>query len=197
MRIDYFSHPILRELAFLFPPMNLWRRRAIKIISKVLKEKKLTGKILEVGCGYGTLSRRLALLFKSYVYAIDISPKMIEMAKKNLFLPNLSFDLKDFFSLEERFKLIVSMHVMVLFDHKKWIKKLYGLLEEDGIAVITVTKPTPLTRLHRIFYKMLTGKELNLRNPIEVKEIAEGYGFFVEWYPIDPYEGSYVLVLSR
>lgn len=198
MKIGYFSFPILREFSFLFLPLSLWRRRAINTIFSILRKFEEPDRILEVGCGYGLLSRKIALLFpNSKIYAIDASSKMIEKAKRNNSFFNLYFDLNDFFTLEGKYKLIISLHVMVLFPPDSWLKKISELLDKGGIAIVTVTSPTLFTKLHRIFFKILSCENIYLLNPDELKNLSLQFGFDVIFHPIDPYEGSYALLIKR
>lgn len=51
-----------------------------KIINDFIKEKKIKGNVLEVGCGTGNIALRLT--WKIYYKGIDQNPECIEMAKK-------------------------------------------------------------------------------------------------------------------
>jgi 2-polyprenyl-3-methyl-5-hydroxy-6-metoxy-1,4-benzoquinol methylase len=54
------------------------------------------GRILEIGCGSGEISYKLASRTKNYILAIDLCFPFIEKAKQKYFLSNLEYKVMDF-----------------------------------------------------------------------------------------------------
>ena len=56
------------------------------IFIKYLATLNISGKVLDLGCGYGPIGITLKLLFKDKIdiYFIDINPKCIELTSRNL-----------------------------------------------------------------------------------------------------------------
>ncbi len=70
----------------------------IPLILDWLNVDKAAGPIVEIGCWYGTFTVPIAMQTQSGVYAFDIEPSMIEIAKKRVQesgIGNVSFFLRD------------------------------------------------------------------------------------------------------
>ena len=85
----------------------------IEEVLRIIKNKDKNLKILDIGTGSGCIAISLAQEFKnSIITAIDISEKALSVAKKNVFLNNLSSQIIlkniDFEQLDEKFDIIVS-----------------------------------------------------------------------------------------
>ena len=63
------------------------------------------GRVLDVGCGTGVLTKYLAPRCRS-VDAIDVSDEMIARAKKEFSAPNVLFSVADFYEYEGRYDCI-------------------------------------------------------------------------------------------
>ncbi|HNH02989.1 MAG TPA: class I SAM-dependent methyltransferase, partial [Leptospiraceae bacterium] len=108
-------------------------RKAIEFVSE-------PGKVLDIGCGAGG---RFIRLFESRNYtitAIDVSSKMIDLAKLNH--PNHRFINQDIcqWETDEKFNLIVawdSIFHLPLSMQKPVLAKLCSLLEKNGVLVYT------------------------------------------------------------
>lgn len=188
----YYGVPQLRALAFLIPPL-FWFRREIAeaFIREVLRLEPRT--VLEVGFSDGFLTRRISLaLPNSKITAIDTSLQGVLRCKK-CGLSNVDFVFMDFFDVQGRFDLLVSMHVFVLFDHKKALKKIG---ETSKTALISLTGVSTFTRLHRPFHRFFTGLDVNTVEPEDYKKIAEDMGFRVEVIKINDIERSYLVRLE-
>lgn len=99
--------------------------------------------VLEIGVGTGRLAIRVAPFCKSF-FGIDISPKTIERAHKNLIsLNNVRLVCGDFITFEfnEKFDVIYSsltfMHVE---DKKSAIEKVASMLNDNGVFVLSIDK---------------------------------------------------------
>ena len=100
-------------------------------------------KILDIGCGWGSLAIDIAKTKKCEVTGITLSKNQLNYCKekvKQLNLENqVSFKLVDYRELSEKFDRIVSVG---MFEHvgrkfyNKFFKQTYKLLKDDGIALI-------------------------------------------------------------
>lgn len=99
---------------------------------------KSRGDSLEIGCGTGEFCKLLALK-SDRVTGIDLSPKMIEKAKKNISVPNISFinaDITDCDYEKESFDCIVSIATMHHLPYKAVLENAKGWLKSGGIILI-------------------------------------------------------------
>lgn len=84
------------------------------LVDEIVKLNCKKDKILDIGCGSGSISLALAKnLYKSYIYGVDISKEAINLSKRNkekLNLKNVKFYESDIFSnvKEKNFDIIVS-----------------------------------------------------------------------------------------
>ena len=99
--------------------------------------------VLEVGCGTGRLLKRTAPLCKAAV-GIDISPKTVQRAKKNLSeCENISLVCADFLKHEffVNFDIIYSsLTFMHIEDKKRAIEKIASLLVKNGKFILSTDK---------------------------------------------------------
>ena len=106
---------------------------------KLNKEKS----VLEIGVGTGRLAVRVAPLCGQFC-GIDISPKTIERAKKNLTeKTNVKLLCGDFLTLNlsQSFDVIYSsLTFMHIEDKQKAINKVANLLNDDGKFVLSIDK---------------------------------------------------------
>jgi len=130
---------------------NFTYRIILKVISKFLDSPK---KILDIGCGVGSLS--LYLASKGHrVYGIEISSNAIksclESAKKLSLENNTHFKIMDFPSKipNEKFDFILLIEVIEhLKDDSLALGKVYSLLKKGGTAIISMpSKNAPLFKL--------------------------------------------------
>jgi 2-polyprenyl-3-methyl-5-hydroxy-6-metoxy-1,4-benzoquinol methylase len=111
-------------------------------------------KVLDIGCGVGTLSFYIASK-GNYVKGIDISLRAIEACKitaKELgLIENTNFSVTDFSkeTLEGKSDLVICSEVLEhLRDDKLAVRKVFNILKEDGKVLISVpSKNSPLFRL--------------------------------------------------
>ena len=111
-------------------------------------------KVLDIGCGWGTLAIDIAKKTQCEVVGITLSENQLEYAKKKAKEMNLEnqveFRLADYRQLNEKFDRVVSVG---MFEHvgrnfyKKYFNKVYDFLNEDGVALIhtigSVNPPRP------------------------------------------------------
>ena len=114
-------------------------------IDHIIKKLNLkpNQRVLDIGCGWGTLAIDIAKKTQCEVVGITLSENQLEYAKqkaKEMNLENqLEFRLVDYRQLNEKFDRVVSVG---MFEHvgrkfySKYFNKVYDFLNEDGVALI-------------------------------------------------------------
>lgn len=93
--------------------------------------------VLDVACGTGVISEQLYEATEENVLAIDLSPKMIEVAKRVHGEERITFANLDFFEVEGKFDFIVCFNAYPHFpDQKAFAKKAEELLNDGGYLAI-------------------------------------------------------------
>jgi len=104
--------------------------------NKIIKEMKNPKTILDLACGTGILTRKIARTFpESRIIGIDITKSYLEIAKKNsLSFPNVSFIQQDaeMLSLDQKFDCICSSYIPKYCDANILINKCMKHLNPDG-----------------------------------------------------------------
>ncbi len=106
-----------------------------ELSSKIRKHLKKTDSVLELACGTGQLTYRLASSVKSW-YATDFSPKMIEEAKKLRKDKMVKFEVADATALQykdQSFDAVVianALHIMP--DPEKALSEINRVLKPGG-----------------------------------------------------------------
>lgn len=166
-------------------PDNFTYKYILEIIEEHLSSNKVK-KILDIGCGSGTLSFYLSN--KNHeVKGIDISDKAIKVCKESsrlMNLKNISFERIDFPNKAPKGKydfVIFSEVIEHLADDDLALKKIYSLLNHGGLLFLTTpSNNAPL-------YRLGTTKEFDKRVGHErrysinqlVKKLKK-QGFFIE-----------------
>jgi ubiquinone/menaquinone biosynthesis C-methylase UbiE len=104
---------------------------------------------LEIGCGTGTFSRRLAER-SDHVSAIDLSPEMIRIAReRSTEFPNIDFQLADILEFplaDESFDCIASIATLHHLPYREMLLKLKAALKPGGVLLILdLFEPAGLT----------------------------------------------------
>ena len=114
-------------------------------IDHIIKKLNLKSnhKVLDVGCGWGTLALDIAKKTQCEVVGITLSKNQLEYAQQKAREMNLEnqveFRLEDYRQLSEKFDRVVSVG---MFEHvgrkfySKYFNKVFDFLNEDGIALI-------------------------------------------------------------
>ncbi len=194
----YYEYPLLRELAFLWPPLFYWRQVTLRALLRHLPAEA-PPRLLEIGCATGFLTRKLRERYPgTEIWAVDLSRRAIRRAQRRR-LPGVHFRVADFLDrLPQRgFPLVVSMNVFQLLPQDLAFQRLRDLLAPGGRALLTLTSETLLTRWHRRLYRALARSDVCLDSPETVARRARAVGLAVELAPIEATEGSYLLTLQR
>ena len=114
-------------------------------IDHIIKKLNLkpNQKVLDIGCGWGTLALDIAKKTQCAVVGITLSKNQLEYAQqkaKEMNLENqVEFRLTDYRQLNEKFDRVVSVG---MFEHvgkkfyNKYFNKVFDFLNEDGVALI-------------------------------------------------------------
>jgi len=114
-------------------------------IDHIIKKLNLkpNQRILDIGCGWGTLALDIAKKTQCEVVGITLSENQLEYAQQKVKEMNLEnqvqFRLADYRQLNEKFDRVVSVG---MFEHvgrkfyRKYFEKVFDFLNEDGVALI-------------------------------------------------------------
>jgi ubiquinone/menaquinone biosynthesis C-methylase UbiE len=113
-------------------------RLSIKKVNEILEPNN---KVLEIGCGTGIITFGIADSVEN-IKAIDISPRMIEIAKeksRKLNKDNIDFNVADGYELpyqDKEFDVILLFNVLhMIKEPERQLKEIYRLLKKDGYLI--------------------------------------------------------------
>lgn len=151
-------------------------------------------RILDLGCGKGVISEELFNRSSGEITAIDLSSKMIELAKEKINNPKIHFINADFYQyFDDKFDAIICFDAYPhFFDVEAFINKSDELLNENGLlAIIHNIGRSTLNEHH----KRNAGKVSRLlKNPEE-----EVIPFLNKFTPIELFEDDdcYKIILKK
>jgi SAM-dependent methyltransferase len=197
----YYSFPTLHELPYFIPPGLFWRQRAADaLLQQLLDQKEIQGAILEIGCGSGFLSRKIAKVFPdNTIYGIDTSQAMISYAGCRSDEGNLKFLHLDFFDIgtsvlrDERFGAIVSLNVWPFLPLERSLRVVREMSRQQARFVAVTYSRTAWSRFHRRFLSRLFRRPLYIHNPDQFMLVLERFGFEGTCRRIDQVEGTYIV----
>jgi SAM-dependent methyltransferase len=117
-----------------------WERR-VKMLTKYINPDD---NVLEIGCGTGYFSKELTKTNAS-ITSIDISPNLLEIAKKEVIDKNIKFKIENAYSLsfsDESFDIIVGSSVLHHLDIDKALSEFYRVVKKG--KTICFTEPNML-----------------------------------------------------
>lgn len=101
--------------------------------------------VLDIGCGSGHGSNRLASKFKK-VHGVDISPEAIAYAKKYWPEPNIEFSIGDSMDIpfpDSSFDVVVAFEVFEhLSDWRKFLSEIKRVLKPEGVVYVSTPNKT-------------------------------------------------------
>ena len=112
-----------------------WERR-VRLLTAHLKPKMC---VLEIGCGTGLLTKELQNS-NTYVNAIDISPDLLDIAKKRINIKNIKFSLDNAYDLsfeDESFDTVIGSSILHHLNIKKALVEFYRVLKPGGTIYFT------------------------------------------------------------
>lgn len=120
---------------------NLFEIPALFSMMPDLKGKK----VLDLGCGFGEHCRQFVNRGAEKVVGIDISEKMLEVARVENCDPKITYlnmPMEDIAGLEERFDVVVSsLAFHYVEDFEGVIRNIHNLLKENGIFIFSQENP--------------------------------------------------------
>ena len=112
-----------------------WKRR-VDMLSSVIKEGD---EVLELGCGTGYFTKEL-LKLNARITAIDISPELIEEARRTIQAENVYFKIQNAYQtefLDNNFDAVVGSSVLHHLDLGKAVREIHRILKPGGLIAFT------------------------------------------------------------
>lgn len=150
------------------------------ICNKIGLEKGM--RVLDIGCGWGSLARHAARHFGVEVVGITISKEQVTLAKERCRGLPIEIRLQDYRNVDERFDRVVSIG---MFEHvgpknyKEYMQKMHECLADGGMAMLhTIVNNTTKPSVDPWIEKYIFPKS-KLPSLMEIMTSAEGL-FVVE-----------------
>jgi len=152
------------------------------LLLKKLCHPKPKDKILEIGCGDGELTKRLAKL-SSKIYATDITPALISRAKKEIKGVNFKVEnAEKIFSKDNTFDIVCGMSILHHINYLKSLEESFRVLKKGGRLFFSepnYLNPIVFSALHSTWLKkrMEYSPDETALIRWEVDKILHGIGF--------------------
>ncbi len=124
--------------------IHQWQAKEITAALKKLQRKKKSLNVLDVGCGYGRLSKAIIKKYpNTKLTGLDVSATFIKHYKKFLGkgVTGITADLEKYNFKSRRYDVIIVTGVLIyLHDEERVLQaitKIKGLLKKDGIIIIS------------------------------------------------------------
>ena len=165
-----------------------WKVYDTLLLDKIYQEVNLGSRLLEVACGTGLISLKIADKAKK-IYGVDIAPAMIEEARKKLKennISNVEFSVGDAYSLEfddNTFDIVICINALHNMRHpEKVLSEIKRVLKSDGKFITAIVgigeklKFKIIMTLSTIMGQLPVFHKLNLD---EFADFVSKYGFDV------------------
>jgi len=163
-----------------------------RIILKLFKKYNLQGKIMDIGCGDGTLLSLLPQSNANKLFGFDISPEAIEQTKKKKYISKLFLgDLTKKETLpQEKFDVVICSEVLEhIKDCSRAIRNISQMVKKGGVLLISVphsrkywTRHDSFSGHYKRFEKLEMEGELK-KNEFEIIEsLTWGFPIYAIYY---------------
>jgi SAM-dependent methyltransferase len=174
MYLDFIDHALAEEPSFYI--------EVAKIIQRVVGDRLRGARVLDVACGEGYLSRFLAPLGPRTITAVDLSERLIDVARERTDAPNVSFTVDDARALtsvdDASMDVVVSQVAMQdIADHAATFGAVRRVIAPGGIFVFSMLhpcfqSPTNIPEGHEPFLLDETGERIAV---LAWRYASEGY----------------------
>lgn len=178
IKVDYDEYK--DEYDQIAPTYNIWINKMGKYTDEILGidllKKEPKKKILDFACGTGYITESILkqlLNYDIHIIAVDISKKMIEIARKNIIDKRVSFidqNGYEFLNNEEssKFDAIYFGYALPYFDRKFIIQHFWRILKDNGtVHLITNCKGT-LKGVNKIIFRIMKNNPCNLAKILDI-----------------------------
>lgn len=160
-----------------FAPFQFWMKRFHKPVLNELANKEI--KVLDLSCGSGELLKEIRARFpKVRLYGVDISSKMLDLARKKLPEKEITLQKMDVHILQYQdnyFDLVVSTESFHhYYDQARVLKEMKRVVNNKG-KVMIVDINFFLNFIHKIFERMEPGC-VKVNSKQEMRELFKDTG---------------------
>lgn len=137
---------------------NVEEKPALFSLIPDLKGKR----VLDLGCGYGENCKVFAEMGASYVLGIDLSEKMLEVARRENAHPQVDYrvmNMEDIHTLRDQFDIIISsLALHYIHDFDGLVQKVSALLTDSGYFIFTQEHPIATAPKGGLSWRMDNGQ---------------------------------------
>lgn len=193
-----YKFPSFYDFLFKLPPALIWKKKAIKLLEKELKRLYLKPKkILDVGCGMGSLAPLLRMLYpKSEILGIDVSSSMVTIAKKR-YGDIAIFRNLDFLDYKEKQDLIIIFHSFTFFKLLEIVFKIKEIMKPYGACIIVTNTKAPFSLTHKFILSKFLSTDIWIYSPNDFYELFPETEWTINSVIISQFEGSFILSIKN
>lgn len=157
---------------------NLWienmKKHTLNLISKLKINKDSRVLDLACGTGFGTFEIAKKLKNSGEIYAVDISKKMLAIAKNKNRYKNIKFILGDMLKETKKFPrdhfdIIICAWALAYINPKKLLKEISRVLKKGGYVAIIVNRKGTLRNIESSFIKLMKLHPQNIKKVMDIK----------------------------